>query len=146
MKRQAAGFTLLELTQVVAGIGIFAAASVPMFKQILLQAKTAQAPILMHAVAHRIHVAREERRTVEACGFTPAKFPAADGETFTTDACWSALGFHPKSSVYYQLGIVADDAGHFRVIARSDLDEDEVVAEWTLDVDASTLQRSVGAF
>ena len=132
MRRVRLGFTLLELTTVVSVIGVLAAVAVPSFISQILGAKSAQAQVLLHAVAHRIEVAQEEGRPVEICAPAPTAIPK-EAVFFEPTPCWRRLGFAPTFPVYYQLAMIRQPDGRIRLTATGDLDGDGEAQVFTLD-------------
>lgn len=140
-RRTRAAFTLPELITVVAVIGVLASIAIPDFIRYQLEAKTAEAQLYLHAIAHRARVADKEGLRLVACGPSPQEVPGPEAVPFEAADCWRDLGFRPKTKVWHQLELEVQPEGGFVVWARSDLDGDGHFAEHRLDSERDEVVR-----
>jgi prepilin-type N-terminal cleavage/methylation domain-containing protein len=123
------GFTLIELSYVLAVLGVLAAITVPTYDLLLRRAHAAEAPAMMHAIAHAELQRLRDGGEYLACPAT-GDVPRAP-VPFTDAACWSALGIRPEGPVRFRYGVALEDGGYV-VTAEGDLDRDGETSLYTL--------------
>ncbi len=116
------GFTLIELTFVLAIIGALVALTVPAYRVLLHRAQAGEARSVVQAIAHAEHQRYRDHGAYLACGDVddttsdkrpfPAEFP-----------CWRALGVSLEGTTGYRYAVTLQD-GSFTVLAAGDLDGD----------------------
>jgi type IV pilus assembly protein PilA len=133
------GFTLLELTSVVAIIGILTGLAAPNYVDYQRRAMAVEAQILIDAI-HTLEQARLlETNLVIACPPEPPTVPAASRATFTSTGAWAELGFQASGKVRYQFEVEATGKRSYVVMARGDLDGDAIPSDFRFDSTTGTL-------
>lgn len=124
------GFTLIELSYVIAIIAVLAAISTPTYGALLRRAEASEARAMVHHIAHAELQHHRDRGTYLACAplgdvpRSPAVFPAEE-------PCWKALSIRSEGPVRYRYGVTLD-GGSFEVTAEGDLDGDGVASRYVL--------------
>lgn len=124
------GFTLLELSVVVAIIGILAAASVPVYDVMLKRARADEATTTLQAIAWAQMQHFRDKGSYLACPATgpvptaPVPFPG-------DQACWKDLQIQVGGLVRYRYGVTLQE-GTFLATAEGDLDGDGAPSRFTL--------------
>jgi prepilin-type N-terminal cleavage/methylation domain-containing protein len=124
------GFSIIELSYVLAVMGIVVAISVPTYDVFLKRARVDEARSMLAAIAHAELRHFRDRGAYLACAAEgsvpkgPAVFPNAS-------ACWKELGVAVSGEVRYRYSVELAD-GTFFAIAQGDLDGDgrESVFRW----------------
>jgi len=124
------GFTLIELSYVLALIALLAAVTVPTYDALLKRARTDEAHAMVHAIAHAELRHLRDRGSFVACPATGelADLPAA----FPDEPCWRALGISAEGEVHYRYAVELVE-GSFVVTAEGDQDGDGQLARFRLD-------------
>lgn len=123
-------FTLIELCYVLAIIGLLTAVTVPSYDTLLRRSRAAEAPAMIHAIAHAELQHLRDRGSYVAC--PPAGGIADLPGPFPDAPCWRALGVRVSDEVRYRYGVEVT-GGTFVVTAEGDQDGDGVLARFTLD-------------
>jgi prepilin-type N-terminal cleavage/methylation domain-containing protein len=124
------GFTLIELSYVLALIGLISALAIPTYDALVRRAKAAEARANLEAIAHAEYQHFRDHGVFLECPAT-GPIPAATSP-FPTDApCWSALGVRISGEVRYRYAVQLEGAT-FQVIAEADLDHDGVSSRFIL--------------
>lgn len=124
------GFTLIELTWVLAVMGALVAITVPSYRVLLRRAEAAEARAVLQAIAHAEHQHYRDRGAYLACAPTgevplePAPFPA-------DEPCWKALGIRLEGTTAYRYGVSLQD-GSFTATAEGDLDGDGTASRFAM--------------
>lgn len=109
------GFTLLELTLVLAVMGIVLTLTAPAYEAIVLRARSGEARLTLEAIGHA-----ELQRWRDGQGF----LACGDATAFDRDAaCWRELGIRFEGSPRYRYRVELS-GDHFVAIAEGDLDHD----------------------
>ena len=124
------GFTLIELSYVIAVIALLAAITVPAYDVLLRRAHVAEARAVVHGIAHAELRHLRDRGHYLPCG--PAGDVPTEPVAFPADApCWKALGIRTEGLVRYRYAVSVAD-GSFLVSAEGDLDGDGIVSRFSL--------------
>lgn len=136
--RARVGFSLVELMIVVAVIGILAAIAVPSFVEMQLKAKRAELPGITDSLKMAETAYDASFDEYIELPLHPRIDDALDKVAvpwITTDPNWNSVGWKPDGLVRgnYQVGLsMIDHPGvAFLVTARSDLDDDDALCEYT---------------
>jgi len=124
------GFTLLELSYVIAILAILAALTVPAFDTLLRRARTDEARTNVHAISWAELQYFRDHGTYLACAPTGA-IPKVPEAFPTHDPCWKALRLGLAGDVRYRYG-VSLDGDSFQVVAEGDLDRDGQTSRFVL--------------
>ena len=138
-KPRQSGFTLLELMIVVTVIGVLAAIAVPRFVNFQLRAKRSEAMVNLRAIATTQGAYYATHSAFVDCEASPTTPLGAQQHPFDlARPGWSALGWSPLGLVrcHYSAQVFENTRGKWvRNKARCDLDDDDTVAEWWIDLD-----------
>jgi prepilin-type N-terminal cleavage/methylation domain-containing protein len=116
------GFTIIELSFVLAVMAILVGLTVPTYQFLVHRARADEARTTVHAIAHaELQYHRDHRRYLPcedgaAIPRGPARFP-------NDKACWEQLGIRLDGPVRYRYQ-VKQDGDSFTVLAEGDLDGD----------------------
>lgn len=115
------GFSILELSYVLAVMGIVIALTVPAYDVFLKRARVDEARTLLAAIAHAELRHFRDRGTYLACA---AAGPVPQGPVqFPTEPCWKALGVEVGGEVRFRYSVELAE-GTFVAVAEGDLDAD----------------------
>jgi prepilin-type N-terminal cleavage/methylation domain-containing protein len=124
------GFTILELSCVIAVIAFLTAASVPIYEVLVYRAQADEARTVLRAIAHAELRHYRDRSAFLACD-PGGPVPQGAG-TFPSEApCWKALGFQLTGAVRYRYAVTLD-GDSFMATAEGDLDKDGTPSRFTL--------------
>ncbi len=168
IKRESAGFTMLELMVVVVIIGILSAVAIPSYRKFIAQAKSSEAVTNLNAIARGAVRYYHEEHTDAAsgklkppsfpdsktsCNPIPAKPPCgayrANIKAWYNEKCWRELSFAINKAHYYQYQYSSNNKtgslARFWAKAYGDLDCDGTQSTFTIkgDVDPNTLEVKV---
>ncbi len=124
------GYTLIELSFVLAILAALTAATVPTYELIMRRARAAEPRGVVQAIAHAELRHFRDRGGYLACEATgdlpttPVPFPNAV-------PCWRELGVQMTGDVRYRYEVRLDGDSYV-VTAEGDLDQDGVIARFTL--------------
>lgn len=128
--RRRLGFTLLELSAVIAIISILAATGVPAYDALVRRAHADEARTMIQAIAHAELQHYRDHGSYLACA--PAgPIPQGPGHFPADEACWRALGLRADGDVRYRYQAALDGTS-FVVTAEGDLDRDGTTSRFTL--------------
>lgn len=131
------GFTLLELTSVLAVISILISLAVPTYRVYLDRARATEAAVNLETIAYLQQVTILERGRPIACPANPREVPAPLA-LFEAMPEWEELGFEPEGKMRFQYRVeTKGDA--FVVYATADLDQDGERSEYRYDGDTMAL-------
>lgn len=125
------GFTLIELSFVLAVIALLVGLTIPNYVTLVRRAHADEARTMVSAIAHAELRYHRDHGQFLACGSveTPPTHPIH----FPGDLpCWRALGIATDGEVRYSYAASVDPTS-FRVVARADLDANGVASKFTLD-------------
>lgn len=123
MKKQA-GFTLIELTFVIAGIAVLSALAVPGYDLFLRRTRLSEARAALEGMVHAENAWHRDHGTFVACAPSSDAIPKGTTSHFDASrAGWKEIGIALDGEVRYQYEI-ALEGKTFRAIARGDLDGD----------------------
>lgn len=133
------GFTIIELSFVLAVMGILVALTVPAYQTLVYRARSAEARTTVLAIAHAELQYRRDRHRFLPCE-DDSPIPKSPVEFPNDKACWKALGIRLEGPIRYRYQ-VRQDGESFTVLAEGDLDADGVSSLFSLD--GRDLQLSV---
>jgi prepilin-type N-terminal cleavage/methylation domain-containing protein len=122
------GFTLIELTLVMAIIGLLVAIAVPNFMKYQSRTRQSEAKVLIGAIAARQMQYKLETGSFISCPPNPVM---ADSPWDKSLAEWNRIGFAASGPLWYQYSVEADETG-FIIYAKANLDRDPTVDTWTM--------------
>lgn len=126
------GFTLLELSCVIAVMGILAAVAVPTYDVLVRRARVDEVRSTLQAITHAEQRQFRDQGAYLAC---PATGPVPQGATpFPVTDCWRSLGIHDGTQagiVRYRYSVTLEGAS-FLAVGEGDLDRDGVSSRYTL--------------
>jgi prepilin-type N-terminal cleavage/methylation domain-containing protein len=132
------GFTLVEMSFVIAVIALIIGLSVPAYHALVLRAKVGEARAMLEDVSHLELQHRRDHGAFLACE-APATEPVPKAEVLLpTRACWATLGFSPTGPLRYRYQVLTQ-GGSYTVVAEGDLDADGVTSRFALDGRTFTL-------
>src|SRR4051812_9838323 len=97
MKR---GFTLIELSAVLAGMALVVGLTVPVYRSLVLRAHSDEARTMLPAIAHAELRYHRDHGQYLACGAEPVA-PTLPVHFPAELPCWTALGISPSGDVRY---------------------------------------------
>lgn len=123
------GYTLIELSFVLAMIGVLSALAVPIYDSVLKRVRASEARANLPAIAHaEMQHYRDQGRYLDCPAFGPVPQGAS---TFPSgEACWKELGISISGEVRYRYGVIVEEQS-FRVVAEGDLDRDGTASRFT---------------
>ncbi|MFH1463595.1 MAG: prepilin-type N-terminal cleavage/methylation domain-containing protein [Pseudomonadota bacterium] len=124
------GFTILELSCVIAIIAFICAASIPVYEVLVYRAQADEARTVLRAIAHAELRHYRDRGTFLACD-PGGEVPRPTGAFPAEAPCWRALGFQLVGEVRYRYA-VALDGDSFVATAEGDLDRDGSTSRFSL--------------
>ena len=138
-KPKQAGFTLIELMIVVTIVGVLAAIALPRFVNFQLRAKRSEAFVNLRAIAKTQDTHYATNSSFVDCESSPTTPLGAQQHPFDIERPgWSSLGWSPLGLVrcHYSSQVFENTRGKWvRNKARCDLDDDDTIAEWWIDLD-----------
>lgn len=141
LMRQNKGFSLVELMIVVAIIGILAAIAIPNFVAMQLKAKRSEVPGNVDGIK-----TAEMAYDAAFDGFVAAsEQPGADGALVKGLVAWPnpnvdgwlSIGWKPDGDIRGNYEVALNGTTDFTVTGNCDVDDDDVVAEYTATKDAN---------
>lgn len=117
------GFTVIELSYVLAVIGLLVAITVPAYDGLVKRARADEARTVLAAIADAELRYFREYKTYIACS-ADQPIPTGPGALFPNQTpCWQRLGIELWGEVHYRYRVDLE-GGTFFVIAEGDLDAD----------------------
>lgn len=134
-----AGFTLLELTAVLAILGVLLAVGVHGYGLHLRAARANEAVFALHGLAD---VLRARPGGPVACAKSPPEVPRGVPSAWTASEGFRELGWSPGRETYFQYEVLVPgpDRAAFVVRARGDLDGDGDTSVYDLRADSHDLK------
>lgn len=132
MRSPRRGFTLIELSSVLAIIGLLTVISVPSYQFLVRRARASEAQVFLEAIAHaELAYFRDHGRYLE-CAPSTDEVPRGGPGTFDSSrAGWSLLGITGEA-VHYRYSVKLEGKS-FVAIAEGDLDGDGELSVHRLD-------------
>lgn len=124
------GFTILELSCVIAIIALLAALSIPLYETLVFRAQAAEAPAMLRAIAHAELRHFRDRGVFLACD-PGGEVPRGAGTFPSAAPCWRELGIGLHGQVRYRYAVTLEGKS-FVAKAEGDLDKDGTPGHYTL--------------
>ncbi len=133
------GFTLLELTTVLAILGLLVATGVHAYAQHLRAAYVNDVTLALHGIAQ---LQRGRPGGPIPCAATPAEVPRGGPAAWTPSPGFADLGWSPGTHTRFQYEVLVPgpDGAAFVVRARGDLDGDGDTSVYDLRADSHDLK------
>ena len=146
-RKEERGFSLVELMIVVAIIAILAAVAIPTFMRFAMKSKTAEATGNLSAIRTCEESYKAENDVYISCAAAPTVF-APDSTPDVWDPlgageiAFAVIGYDPDGNVRYQYAVTGASST-FSATATTDLDEDGLLAVYTIDKAAVTYPKAI---
>jgi prepilin-type N-terminal cleavage/methylation domain-containing protein len=132
------GFSLVELMMVIAIVGILAAIAVPNYRTMQLKAKRAELPPNVTAIKQAeqaYDAAHDEYLELQLSPRGDAELNKEAIPWSSGDSNWAMVGWRPDGDVRGNYQVGTNESDHpdmaFLVTARSDVDDDNALCEYT---------------
>ena len=133
------GFTLLELSTVLAIIGVMLGISVAGYSAHINNARAQEAVVQVHALADLL---RSRPGKPVACAASPSTVPRGTAVDWVPSAGFKQLRWRPGASTRFQYEVVVPGpkGAAFEVRARGDLNGDGLISQYRMRADSHTLE------
>ena len=136
--RDRRGFTILELSAILAVMAIITSLAIPGYQVLVRRARAGEARTVVVAIAHAELRHYRDLGAYLACA--PSGPVPSGPATFPSDAaCWKSLGIAVDGPVAYRYGVTLE-GGTFVVQAEGDLDRDGLPSRYRLSGQDLNLQ------